>query len=81
VRDHLQAGGQQPGRDQPLVVHCRPGQRDAEADHDQPAVLHAGVGDHPVQPILHGRVRDAQQRADGPEQEQRAHQPAGRTAE
>jgi len=45
------------------VADPRSGQRDAEADHDEPGVLDAGVRDHPGQPVLHRRVGDTEQRA------------------
>jgi len=48
---------------------------------DRPAVLHTRAGDHPRQPVLHGRVRDAEQGGEPAEQQQDPREPARQMSE
>ena len=62
--EHLQAGRHQADRHYPGMMRGRAGQADAVADHDDPGVLDARVGDDPVEPRLDGGEDDPDERGD-----------------
>ena len=81
VRDDLQRRREQPDGQQPTVVQGRADQSHAEPGQDQPGVLHAGVGDNPLQPGLHRGLGDTEHGGQPGQHQEHPGDPGRRRAE